>query len=160
MPNLFGQSHYSKYVPVYSGYNSSADPTIFTEFSSTAYRIGHPYIPHTYKAVDNNGVVTEKINLLDLLVSNQRTLTYFRVNQILKGMAYTLAKERTLDYVDELRNIPPEVMGRNFDLFSINTDRNRDHGVADYNSLREAFGLKKATTFEEIFDDEGDRFII
>jgi len=33
-------------------------------------------------------------------------------------------------------------------LFAINTERNRDHGVADYNTLREAFGLKKATSWE------------
>lgn len=51
-------------------------------------------------------------------------------------------------------------MGRNFDLFAINTDRNRDHGVADYNSLRVAFGLERLDTFEEIFDDEMDRYII
>lgn len=111
------------------------------------YRIGHPYIPHTYKAVDNNNITLEKINLLDLLVCNPKTLTYFRVNTILKGMAFTLAKQRTLDYVDELRNIPPEVMGGNFDLFAINTDRNRDHGVSDYNTLRVAFGLKRLENF-------------
>lgn len=96
-----------------------------------------------YKAVDNNNRTVEKINLLDLLVSNPKTLTYFRANNILKGLAFTLAKERTLDYVDELRNVPVEVMGKNFDLFARNTDRNRDHGVGDYNSLRVAYGLKR-----------------
>ena len=85
--------------------------------------------------------------MLELLVCNPKALTYFRVNNILKGLAFTLAKERTLDYVDELRNIPPSVMGRNFDLFAINTDRNRDHGVADYNSLRVAFGLERLDDF-------------
>lgn len=136
LPNLFGEAHFQRLIGSYKGYNSSTDPTIFTEFSSTVYRIGHPYIPHTYKAVDNNNNTIEKINLLDLLVCNPKTLTYFRVNTILKGLAFTLAKQRTLDYVDELRNIPPAVMGRNYDLFSINTDRNRDHGVSDYNTLR------------------------
>ena len=62
--------------------------------------------------------------------------------------------------MDELRNIPPEIMGGNFDLFAINTDRNRDHGVADYNTLRVGFGLKRLATFEEIFDDETDRMFI
>ena len=71
-----------------------------------------------------------------------------------------MAKERTLDYVNELRNLNASVMGKNFDLFAINTDRNRDHGVTDYNSLREAFGLEKRKTFDEIFDDEEDRLII
>lgn len=44
-------------------------------------------------------------------------------------------------------------MGRNFDLFAINTDRNRDHGVSDYNSLRVAFGLERIDNFDDIFDD-------
>jgi hypothetical protein len=160
LPHLFGQQHFDQHIGSYKGYNDSADPTITTEFSSTAYRIGHPYIPHTYKAVDNNNRTVEEINLLDLLVCNPETLKYLRVNTILKGLAFTLAKQRTLDYVDELRNIPTAVMGRNFDLFAINTDRNRDHGVADYNSLRVAFGLNRLSTFEEIFDDELDRYII
>lgn len=81
--------------------------------------------------------------MFELYQSGPTTLSNFRVNNILKGLAFTLAKERTLDYVDELRNIPPPILGRNFDLFAINTDRNRDHGVQDYNSLRVAYGLKR-----------------
>lgn len=92
LPNLFGKAHFEKYVGSYKTLNESADPTITSEFSSTAYRIGHPYIPHTYKAVDSNNQTVEKINLLDLLVCNPKTLTYFRVNNILKGLAFTLAK--------------------------------------------------------------------
>lgn len=159
LPNLFGKELFEKYLG-HKGYNASENPSITTEFSSTAYRIGHPYIPSNYKAVDNDGRTIEKINLLKLLVCNPSTLSYLRVNSILKGMAFTLAKQRTLDYVDELRNIPPEVMGKNFDLFAQNTDRNRDHGVTDYNTLRVAWGLKRAETFEEIFDDEEDRLLI
>jgi hypothetical protein len=41
----------------YQGYNSSADPTIKIEFSTAAYRIGHPYIPKIFKAVDDVGNV-------------------------------------------------------------------------------------------------------
>lgn len=98
--------------------------------------------------------------MYELFQSGPTTLSNFRVNNILKGLAFTLAKERTLDYVDELRNLPPEILGHNFDLFAINTDRNRDHGVQDYNSLRSAYGLKRYSTFEEIFEDEMDRFIL
>jgi hypothetical protein len=141
LPNLFGKAHFDKYIGAYKGYNSSADPTILTEFSSTAYRIGHPYVPNVYKAVDNTNRTVEKIGLYELFLCDPSTFGFFRNNYILKGLAFTLAKERTLDYVDELRNLPPTILGRNFDLFAINTDRNRDHGVADYNTLREAFGL-------------------
>jgi hypothetical protein len=54
LPNLFGQQHFKQHIGDYKGYNSSANPTIMTEFSSTVYRIGHPYVPRLYKAVDNN----------------------------------------------------------------------------------------------------------
>lgn len=74
-------------------------------------------------------------------------MTYLRVNAILKGLAFTLAKDRNLRYVDELRNIPPELIGQSFDLFATNTERGRDHGVADYNTLRVAFGLKRLEKF-------------
>ena len=54
LPNLFGPLNFKIMVGDYKGYDSSVDPSLMNEFSSTAYRIGHPYIPHTYKAVDNN----------------------------------------------------------------------------------------------------------
>lgn len=54
LPSLFGRKHFDSYIGSYKGYNESANPSITTEFSSTAYRIGHPYIPRTYKAVDSN----------------------------------------------------------------------------------------------------------
>jgi peroxidase len=56
LPNLFGPMIFNIMVGEYKGYNSSVDPTLMNEFSSTAYRIGHPYIPKTYKAVNNEGV--------------------------------------------------------------------------------------------------------
>jgi hypothetical protein len=59
LPHLFGKKHFESYIGDYKGYNSSANPTITTEFSSTAYRIGHPYVTHTYKAVDNNNRTVE-----------------------------------------------------------------------------------------------------
>ena len=39
------------------------------------------------------------------------------------------------------------------DLASLNIQRGRDHGLPDYNSLREAYGLDKVSSFEEITAD-------
>lgn len=101
LPNLFGRQHFDRLIGSYKGYNSTANPTITTEFSSTAYRIGHPYVTHTYKGVDNNNKVVEKINLFELVTSSgPDTLGFFRVNTLLKGLAFTPAKERNMKYVD------------------------------------------------------------
>src|SRR5262249_33672719 len=37
-----------------------------------------------------------------------------------------------------------------FDLASLNIQRGRDHGLADYNTVRAAYGLPKVTSFAQI----------
>ena len=56
--------------------------------------------------------------------------------------------------VDPVRNFlfgPPGAGG--FDLASLNIQRGRDHGLADYNTVRAAYGLPKVTSFSQITSD-------
>lgn len=65
---------------------------MMAQFSGTTYRIGHPYVTHTYKAVNNYNKTVEKINLIQLLNATVENLPYLRVDNILKGLSFTLAK--------------------------------------------------------------------
>ena len=40
-----------------------------------------------------------------------------------------------------------------FDLASLNIQRGRDHGLADYNTVRAAYGLQRVTRFSQITSD-------
>src|SRR5262249_53886319 len=56
--------------------------------------------------------------------------------------------------VGDLRNFlfgPPGSGG--LDLASLNIQRGRDHGLADYNSTRAAYGLRRVTSFAQITSD-------
>lgn len=71
------------------------------------------------------------------------------VDPILRGAVAFPAQEIDLLMVDEMRNnlFPqdaPSLHGRNtgFDLASFNIQRGRDHGLADFNTVRKSLGLK------------------
>jgi hypothetical protein len=73
------------------------------------------------------------------------------LNVILKGLASQKAEEIDNRIVDAVRNFlfgPPGAGG--FDLASLNIQRGRDHGLSDYNTTREAFGLARVTSFAQI----------
>ena len=80
------------------------------------------------------------------------------LDAIINGASQVIAQEVDTQLVDGLRDF---LFGRGarvdkdgaisaMDLAARNIQRGRDHGIADYNSLRASVGLKKVTSFSEI----------
>src|SRR4029453_3591730 len=79
------------------------------------------------------------------------TLQETGIGPVLKYLASDNANEVDTHIIDDLRNFlfgPPGAGG--LDLASLNIQRGRDHGLADYNSVRAAYGLPRVTSFEQI----------
>ncbi len=75
---------------------------------------------------------------------------------ILKYLASDPSSELDNQVVESVRNFlfgPPGAGG--LDLASLNIQRGRDHGLADYNSVRESVGLPRVATFADITSDVG-----
>jgi hypothetical protein len=76
------------------------------------------------------------------------------IDPILKGDASANAQEVSTKYINELRNTlfgPPGSPGT--DLAAVDSQRGRDHGLADYNTTRVAYGLPPVTSFSQITSD-------
>lgn len=71
----------------------------------------------------------------------------------MNGMMRTQCKHRNHQLVDSLRNLLIEFPGIVQDLFSLNVQRGRDHGIPDYNSMRRLLGIKQISSFQEISSD-------
>ncbi|TWU23268.1 peroxidase [Novipirellula galeiformis] len=150
LPALLGEDALAEY----EGYDSSVDPSIANEFSTAAFRFGHTTLNDTIGFYGNDGLdVEDAISLADAFF-NSSLLEETGIDSILKSGASTLSQETDLEVVDSLRNFLFGQPGSGgFDLVSLNIQRGRDHGLADFNSVREAIGLEAYDSFDQITSD-------
>lgn len=62
----------------------------------------------------------------------------------------TPAKQKTCSVIDSVRNflvLNPQNREVKLDLFSLNIQRARDHGILSYNKLRKAYGFFPINSF-------------
>ena len=130
------------------------NPGIANEFSTAAFRFGHSMLGDDVEFLDNNGQpVADEVELSQAFF-NPPLVTQNGIDPILKYLASDPASEIDTKVVDSVRNFlfgPPGSGG--LDLASLNIQRGRDHGLADYNTVRAAYGLPKVTSFAQITSD-------
>jgi len=149
LPSLLGQHA----IAPYSGYDPSVNPGIANEFSTASYRYGHSQLSPDLLRVKNSGD-TIFVPLRNAFFNPSLVSQDDGIDSILRGLAAQRAQEIDTELVDDVRNFlfgPPGSGG--FDLASLNIQRGRDHGLPDYNSVREAYGLELVTSFAQITSD-------
>ncbi|KAK3606293.1 hypothetical protein CHS0354_037969 [Potamilus streckersoni] len=148
-----------------NSYDPHVHPGISQEFQTAALRFGHTLVTPGSWIRDN----TCKFKTLKLNIpgspSNVHALRMCNsfwnpqeflsgpnaLDEVLMGMASTLSEREDHIVVPDLRKHlfgPLEFSRR--DLVAINIQRARDHGLSDYNTIREAYGLPRRQTWEEI----------
>src|SRR3954468_7442993 len=151
LPALLGSSA----MPAYAGYNASTNPSISNAFAAAAFRTGHSMLDDDIERVGANGLTVPQGNLpLRQAFFNPAVVASFGIDPMLRG--FTTRVQQAVDplIVDDIRNFlfgSPGAGG--MDLAAIDIQRARDHGLADYNTMRQDFGLAKVTTFAQITSD-------
>lgn len=150
LPALLGQGA----LKPYRGYNPNVNPGIANEFSTAAFRIGHTLIDDTVGFLDNDGHATREAVALKDAFFNPSLVHDEGIDSILKFLASDNAQEVDTQIVDSLRNFLFGAPGQGgLDLASLNIQRGRDHGLADYNTTRVAYGLPAVKSFADITSD-------
>jgi peroxidase len=150
LPSLLGKGAVDKYT----GYDASVNPGISNEFATAAFRFGHSLLGDDVEFLDNNGLEVRDGVALSEAFFNPDLISETGIDSILKYLTADLSSEVDTEVVDSIRNFlfgPPGAGG--LDLASLNIQRGRDHGLADYNTVREAIGLPRVTSFADITSD-------
>ena len=154
LPALLGRG----VMPSYRGYRRNVNPGISNEFSTAAFRFGHSMLDGEVGRLNNDGSDTPQGPLalrnaffnptvFDPALPNHEG----DIDPFLKSSASGNTQEVDLQIVDDVRNFLFGAPGSGgFDLAALNIQRGRDHGLADYNTVRAAYGLPRVTSFSQI----------
>ena len=163
---------YEEFLPAFLGphapsstgvYNPLIDATVMNEFSTSIYRLGHSMLSPEFLRIQNDGSPAPggALALRDAFFNPALLQNATDVDVILKGLATQQQQALDLQLVDDVRNFlfgPPGSGG--FDLAALNIQRGRDHGLPDYNTMREAYGLPAVADFAGITSDSGLQFTL
>lgn len=149
------------HLPTYAGYDDTVDATISTEFATAGFRLGHSLINVTVKRMNDDGTpyALGPMNLFEGFFDPTRITDEGGIEMVLRGLALQYAQRVDARISDDLRNLlfvgmpggGPVANGT--DLAALNIQRGRDHGLADYNTTRLAFGLSPVASFADITSD-------
>jgi peroxidase len=133
----------------YPGYKASVRPDVRNTFSTAAYR-WHTMVENDIIFRDNecHGVGPSELPLKEVFF-NISIVRKYDIGVLLKGLSVHRSYETDLKVNHGLRNFlfGP---GSGLDLVSLNLQRGRDHGLPNYNKVRQFYTGAAARSFSEI----------
>ncbi len=144
-------------LPNYNEYVEMIDPRVSNVFSAAAFRLGHTLINHDILRMNDSGIEINQGNLIlqDAFFNPVIVNLAGGIDPYFKGMATQVQQELDCKVIDDVRNFLFSEDGNlGLDLAAININRGRERGIADYNTLRESYGLPRVSSFIAITDDQ------
>jgi Ca2+-binding RTX toxin-like protein len=158
VPKLLGKQAMSEY----SGYKSSVDPSIINEWTTVAFRFGHDQSSQNQRPLNEDGSLAsfsefsfELFTLAESFAAGaDGARTAGELESWIRGQLSAHTQEIDGLVVDGNRNTLFGIPGApgqftTVDLEVLDIQRARDHGVGNYNVLREGLGLSTYASFDE-----------
>ncbi|XP_032057022.1 eosinophil peroxidase-like [Aythya fuligula] len=160
LPLVLGEET-NRWIPSYSGYNETMNPTVSNVFS-LAFRFGHTSVQPFVSRLDDSFQPMGQFSHVPLhltFCASWRIITEGGIDPLIRGMVVDHAKlmKQNQLLVEELQNHLFEqtaVMG--LDLAALNLQRGRDHGLPGYNAWRRFCGLSQPQSVEELSEVLGN----
>ncbi|RIA91208.1 heme peroxidase [Glomus cerebriforme] len=137
-------------LPTYEGYKPELVPGIDTFFATVAFRYGHTELSDIYRIQDEYGDTIVDLTLDQ--ISEESYIETIPYERVLSSMALQRQEEVDPFFSDAPRNVISNSIV--YDLYAFDVSRSRDRGIALYNVVREAYGLPRKKTWDEVTSDK------
>ncbi|MEY2686501.1 MAG: hypothetical protein RL375_699, partial [Pseudomonadota bacterium] len=128
-------------IDLFSGYNSTVDPAVMSEFANVVYRFGHSMLTDTIDRIDTTTGINAPMRLIDAFLNPVAFEasggdTAHAVGAIVTGLTRQAGNDIDEFITESLRN---NLVGLPLDLGALNIARGRDTGIPGLNAARELF---------------------
>ncbi|KAJ3148328.1 hypothetical protein HDU86_007510 [Geranomyces michiganensis] len=140
----------------YKGYNSSVNTAIDLAFNNVGFRYGHTAVNSLVQRYNEKGQVSKEGPLvLEEVFFKDLTPYILRdgIESIIRGFATQPEQNVDGHYTPVVRNKMP-IEFPYYDLAAIDIQRGREMGMADYLTLRAAYGLPAVTSWDDVCSDK------
>ncbi len=152
LPKLLGENALSEY----QGYKSNVDPSVINEWTTVAFRFGHDQSSQNQRPLTEGGGLASFTQFTFALFTLSEAFaagadgvrTEEELNAWIRGQLSAHTQEIDGLVVDGNRNALFGI-GATVDLEVFDILRARDHGVWNYNDLRDGLGLSSYASFDE-----------
>jgi hypothetical protein len=143
LPALLGPAAPS---PTSSRYDPEVNPAVFNEFAAVFERVGHSMLTPSVLRIQDDGRPAPggPISLLESFENPSKLSSSNELDLFLKGLSVEIQDETDVKLVTGMRLAL-------LDAFDI--QRARDHGLPNYNTLRQAYGLPGVTSLADVTSD-------
>ena len=146
LPSLIGEDA----IPPYEGYKSYVDPRLENIVTACAFRFHSMVGPSLLRNYGNG--TSDFLPLEETFFSPSTLEGTGGIDPFLRGLTTNVCEDIDPFMVSSLRN---HLFSDQHDLMAINVERARDHGLPDFNTIRESLGFEKLSTFDDfLFSQE------
>jgi len=148
LPALLGENALNPY----QGYQADVNPSIGSTFAVIAFRFTHNLMPEQLRLGKSRKTLQTRETYF-----NPRLLRYLGIESLLEGRMRQSMRKLSIGVPEDLRNLLLNYMGGRaqtfLDFAALTIQRGRDHGLPDYNAVRQAYGLTRIQHFEDMTAD-------
>ncbi|RZC42334.1 peroxidase, partial [Asbolus verrucosus] len=151
LPQVLGKKFLTK-IQKYSEYNEDVNPSVSNSFATASLRVLNSLMEGKLKLYQEDRLANSSLHLRDYFNKPDIIQQPGYLDALIRGLSTQSSQKLDLGFTEDIqsRMFFNGIYG--FDIFSLDIQRGRDHGLPTYAAYRKLCGLPAVRSFEDLSD--------